>query len=147
MIESRERIGVSPLVRPKEFARAGHPYLSSILRLFIYLSFFARIVEARSERDTIIAIGEALVNRSDSFRQVRNNLLNYRMPKVTSTRRDAWRGRKGEREEEREKGKDYVDGDGDGGCNGTDREDGRFAAIGIFHGILRNARVHTCSVL
>lgn len=31
--------------------------------------------------------------------------------------------------------------EGDGGCNGTDREDGRFATIRIFHGI---SRARTC---
>lgn len=108
--------------------------LFSILRLFIYLSFF--VLEScggryhhrywRSTRES-----------SDSFRRVRNNLLNYRMPKVTSTRREAGEGGGGE--VVRGSGKGMREGlqEGDGGCNGTDRRNGRFATIGIFHGISR----------
>jgi len=58
------------------------------------------------------------------------------MPKVTSTRREADVG-----EVREESGEERIAKGRDGGCNGTDRKDGRFATIGMFQGI---SRARTC---
>lgn len=79
---------------PRTDVRAGHPCnfpaISSIIYLFIL--FYRTRAGGRYHRRYWRSTRES----SDSFRRVRNNLLNYRMPKVTSTRREAdERGRAG----------------------------------------------------
>lgn len=72
-----------------------------IIRLFIYLSFFRSKWSKRGERYHH-RYWRGTRESSDSFRRVRNNLLNYRMPKVTSTRREDDAGERGFGEEGRE---------------------------------------------
>lgn len=74
------------------------PPASSILRLFVYLSFFrSRNGPLNASERYDRGYWRSTRESSDSFRRVRNNLLNYRMPKVTRTRRetDEKAGRRG----------------------------------------------------
>lgn len=112
----------------RNFLISSQDMYYSIIYLFILFSF-----ESSKRGERYHRYWRGTRESSDSFRRVRNNLLNYRMPKVTSTRRedDARESgnRRGREREDRRKG--------NSGCNGTDREDGRFATIGILHGISR----------
>lgn len=81
-------IDVSP--RPQEFAQDTliSPLDSPIIYLFILFRPASLSCGGRYHHRYWRSTRES----SDSFRRVRNNLLNYRMPKVTSTRREAGEG-------------------------------------------------------
>lgn len=82
---------------PQEFAR--HPYLS--LRFSDYLFTLFRPESFERDERYHHRYWRSTRESSDSFHRVRNNLLNYRMPKVTSTRREAREGN-GEKDYRRE---------------------------------------------
>jgi len=117
-----------PIVRglAQESTR-GHPYLSPLSIIHLFILFRSR---SKSERSDIRERYDRRYWRgaresSDSFRRVRNNLLNYRMPKVTRVPSDEgpWEG---------------MAGTGRSGCNGG-RSGESARDIGMFHGISQAA--------
>lgn len=84
----------------RNFLISSQDMYYSIIYLFILFSF-----ESSKRGERYHRYWRGTRESSDSFRRVRNNLLNYRMPKVTSTRREddaresgrseGWKGERG----------------------------------------------------
>lgn len=124
--------------KSREYKRIGTelPYLSSrdtcmyYSIIYLFILFSLQVVQARREIPSSLLARHSRIERFLSSSPQQFAKLQNAQGYEYATR--GRRGRAGIR-----RGRERGSQKGNSGCNGTDREDGRFATIGILHGISR----------